>query len=408
LKNSKGEDIGFVEVVSDLTSILNVNSYTKTEVDRLASNLELLANGNLDMNLQVGEANQHTKETRENFVKINSNLEKAKDAIGRLISDMITLSTSAIEGKLASRVDASKHKGEFQNIINGVNHTLDSIVEPIQEASSVLDEISKGNLKVYVKGNYQGDHAKIKDSLNDTVKSLSTYITEISTVLTEMANGNLVVGINSDYRGDFEEIKTSLNNIVKSFNDVLNDIKIAASQVASGSRQVSDSAQYLSEGSTEQASSIEELTASIEQISSQTQQNAENANQANNLAELAKTNAIQGNSQMKEMLKAMGEIDESSNKISKIIKVIDEIAFQTNILALNAAVEAARAGQHGKGFAVVAEEVRSLAARSANAAKETTEMIEDSLKIVDNGTHIANNTAAALSNIENDITKVAT
>jgi methyl-accepting chemotaxis protein len=163
----------------------------------------------------------------------------------------------------------------------------------------------------------------------------------------------------------------------------------------------------LSQGSTEQASSIEEITASMTQVSAQTKQNAANANQANQLALAAKENAVEGNGQMQGMVKAMAEINDSSSNISKIIKVIDEIAFQTNILALNAAVEAARAGQHGKGFAVVAEEVRNLAARSANAAKETTEMIENSIRKVEAGTEIANNTAVALNKIVDGVAKAA-
>ena len=163
----------------------------------------------------------------------------------------------------------------------------------------------------------------------------------------------------------------------------------------------------LSQGATEQASSIEELTASIEQVSTQTKINAENASKANGMAEQAKNYAVTGNEQMKEMLKAMDEINESSNNINKIIKVIDDIAFQTNILALNAAVEAARAGQHGKGFAVVAEEVRTLAGRSANAAKETTALIEDSIKKSGEGTRIAKETAEALAKIFNEVNAVS-
>jgi methyl-accepting chemotaxis protein len=175
--------------------------------------------------------------------------------------------------------------------------------------------------------------------------------------------------------------------------------------VASGSRQVSEGSQSLSQGTTEQASSIQELTATITEIAAQTRQNATNANEANQLASQARENAIKGNQQMQHMIEAMTEISTSSSNISKIIKVIDDIAFQTNILALNAAVEAARAGQHGKGFAVVAEEVRNLAARSAEAARETTVLIEGSIQKVGDGNAIALETGKSLDMIVEDISR---
>ncbi|KNY25952.1 methyl-accepting chemotaxis protein [Pseudobacteroides cellulosolvens] len=222
-----------------------------------------------------------------------------------------------------------------------------------------------------------------------------------------IADGNLEVEIEENTKDEIGTLATAFKKMSDNLNDVMSNISIAAEQVASGSKQVSDSSMALSQGATEQASSVEELTASLEEISSQTRQNADSANQANSLAETAKSNAVHGNGQMKDMLKSMDEINISSSNISKIIKVIDEIAFQTNILALNAAVEAARAGQHGKGFAVVAEEVRNLAARSADAAKETTDMIEGSIKKVEDGTKIANQTAEALNKIVEDVAKVA-
>jgi len=224
----------------------------------------------------------------------------------------------------------------------------------------------------------------------------------------KIADGDLDVTIDINTKDEVGVLATAFKKMTDNINEVMTNINSAAEQVASGSKQVSDSSIALSQGATEQASSVEQLTASLEEISAQTKQNAENANEANMIAEAAKANAAQGNSQMKEMLKAMDEINDSSSNISKIIKVIDEIAFQTNILALNAAVEAARAGQHGKGFAVVAEEVRNLAARSANAAKETTDMIEGSIKKVEGGTKIANQTADALNKIVEGITRVAT
>lgn len=222
-----------------------------------------------------------------------------------------------------------------------------------------------------------------------------------------IANGDLDVSLDITARDEIGILAKSFTRMAENLNDVMSNINSASEQVASGAKQVSASSMALSQGATEQASSVEELTASIEEISSQTKLNAQNAVQAKELAEAARENAVQGNNRMKEMQKAMGEINDASGNISKIIKVIDEIAFQTNILALNAAVEAARAGQHGKGFAVVAEEVRNLAARSANAAKETTDMIEGSIKKVEGGTKIANETAAALDKIVDGVAKAA-
>ncbi|MDT8900683.1 methyl-accepting chemotaxis protein [Anaeroselena agilis] len=236
---------------------------------------------------------------------------------------------------------------------------------------------------------------------------ISRPLKEMVGVAGKLADGDLDVSITVRSRDEVGELAKAFQTMTDNINHAMSNINASADQVASGSKQMSDSSMALSQGATEQASSIEELTASLEEIAAQTEQNAANANQANTLAEAAKDNAAEGNSQMLGMLKAMDDINESSASISKIIKVIDEIAFQTNILALNAAVEAARAGQHGKGFAVVAEEVRNLAARSANAAKETTALIEGSIKKVEGGTRIANATATALDQIVDGVTKVA-
>ena len=276
-----------------------------------------------------------------------------------------------------------------------------TISKPIKKLALGADRLALGDINI-------SSTIHQKDEIGSLAASMHRMVDTIrgqALAAERIADGDLTVEVAIKSEDDL--LGKKLAQMVKSNNEVLSNIASAAEQVAAGSKQISDSSIALSEGATEQASSVEELTASLEEISSQTKLNAENANQANKLAENAKMNAIQGNSQMQDMLKAMEEINESSANISKIIKVIDDIAFQTNMLALNAAVEAARAGQHGKGFAVVAEEVKNLAARSSNAAKETTEMIEGSIKKSEGGTKIAKDTAEALNSIVDEIEKVA-
>jgi len=395
-KRVEGEYLGvFKEIAVSISSVTDVlNDFIRI--------LTKVSNGDLsDL-----EYLKSLKDIDENDRLVPSTIAMI-EIIKELVGETRMLADAAVEGTLSTRGDAAKFKGEFASVISGVNATLDAVIEPVNEAREVLQEMAKGNLQINMSGAYKGDHAELKNALNETIGSLVSYVGEISAVLSEIGAGNLRQEITADYKGDFISIKDALNSIITSLNEVLGDINDAADQVASGSRQVSDGSQALSQGATEQASSIEELTASITQIASQTKQNAINANQASELATTAKDNAVKGDGQMKEMLNSMADISDSSANISKIIKVIDDIAFQTNILALNAAVEAARAGQHGKGFAVVAEEVRNLAARSANAARETTDLIEGSIAKVQHGTKIAQETADALNEIVDGVEKAA-
>ena len=408
LKNKKGENIGFVEIVTDLTPIIRVSDYTRDEVSRLADNLNRLAAGNLDFDMNIASADEYTSEVSAQFNEISHSLGAVKASIGEMIDGATMITNAVTEGNLQTRADASRFDGAWAELVGGMNAILDEINKPLGEVLEVMDAISNGNLHERISGFYKGDIDTLKQTVNRTADMLDSVVSEITEKIEQLSQGNLDIENAQEFRGDFITISNAINVIIDSLNTVMGDINMAAEQVASGSGQVSDGSQALAQGSTEQASSVQELTASIAEIADQTKNNAVDANKARELADTVKDHAAKGNAQMGQMQDSMVDINQSSNDISKIIKVIDDIAFQTNILALNAAVEAARAGQHGKGFAVVAEEVRSLAARSAEAAKETTALIEGSIEKVQDGTKIADNTAAALDDIVAGIEKVTT
>lgn len=275
-----------------------------------------------------------------------------------------------------------------------------SITGPVIQGIGLAQEIAKGDFSKRL-GMDRADEIGV---LANALDGMADGLARNATVAEQIADGNLNVEV--VLASEKDQLGAALAKMVESLNDLLGQVQVAGEQIASGSGQVSDASQSLSQGATESASSLEEISASLNQLASQTSVNAENATQANNLASEASRDARQGSEQMQAMVSAMTEINDASQNISKIIKTIDEIAFQTNLLALNAAVEAARAGQHGKGFAVVAEEVRNLAARSAKAAEETSELIEGSVQKAENGSVIANQTAEALQNIVSGIGQV--
>ncbi len=279
-----------------------------------------------------------------------------------------------------------------------------SIFRPVKEIQQAAVQLSQGDLNTTISYQSKDELGHLADSLRNSISILHSYVQDISKILTSMASNDMTSEITLEYIGDFIPIQNALNNISNSLNNTINQIRIAAEQVSNGADIVAQSAQNLAFGATQQSNSIEQLSSSIKEISTYMQHNSDNARIASQLSTKAMHSVEQTNHQMQNMIVAMKEINTSSDEIEKIIKTIDEIAFQTNILALNAAIEASRAGEMGKGFAVVASEVRDLANKSTEAAKNTTMLIEKTISSVQNGTVIANNTANTLSEIVN-ITK---
>jgi methyl-accepting chemotaxis protein len=272
---------------------------------------------------------------------------------------------------------------------------------PLQEVANCLEEVYKGDYSVRMKYDDNDEIGRVSASLNLMADRLDTMVD----VVDQMATGNLSLKVSKVSEKD--KLALAVRGMLEKLNKSMVIVKETAEQVSAGSEQLADSSQSLSQGATEQASSLEQITSSMVEIASQSRANAENAEQASRLANDGKKSGELSREKMQEMVRSVSEINDSSREIAKIIKVIDDIAFQTNLLALNAAVEAARAGKHGKGFAVVAEEVRNLAARSAKAAKETAELIENSVKKVEEGTKIADQTSESLVQIITGSAKVA-
>jgi len=293
---------------------------------------------------QISEGNiDITPDIIDDKDEIGPALNKMINAIGSMSDEINRCCLAALEGNLLYRADAKSFHGKYQKIVQGFNDTIDAVMAPLEEASEVL---------------------------------------------VKLAHRDLSARLKRDYKGFYDQIKQTINAVGKNLDKAMQQVAVGADQVASATIQISNGGQSLSQGASEQASSLEEVSSSLQEMSSMTKQNTLNAKEAQGVADQARGSANKGVESMNRMSSAISQIKSSSAATAKIVKTIDEIAFQTNLLALNAAVEAARAGDAGRGFAVVAEEVRNLAMRSAEAAKNTANLIEEAVKNSENGVAI--------------------
>ena len=318
---------------------------------------------------------------------INETIEQVRTNLKALIADANMLAKAAVDGRLGTRADGSKHQGDFRKIVEGVNNTLDAVIGPLGVAANYIDMISKGDNPAVITEIYNGDFNTIKNNLNKLIGANS----EITEKAKLVAQGDLTVILKK--RSENDELMEALSQMVIAVSTVVGDVKEAAENVAQGSVLFSASSQQLTQGATEQASSIEEVSASIEQMTSIINQNTDNAQETKRISLKAAEDIAEGNKSVQYTINAMKEIAEK-------ISIIKDIAEKTDLLAINAAIEAARAGEHGEGFAVVATEVRKLAEISQKAANDITSTAKASLLI-------AEKSGALLTQIVPDIQNTA-
>ncbi len=349
-----------------------------------------------------GKQKEAVNDLMNNGRVIADNAEKALSELLDMVGAVADKEDKKIDGELMSLIVAMIII-EAAAIILTVAYgaiMIKSISAPVATLSEAAKKLAVGDADVDCHKINNDDLGMLMDNFDE----MAAAIREQVRIADVIAQGDLTIDVKP--RSDKDVLGKALRRLVVDENVTLSNIREAGAQISVGSEQVANASQALAQGSTEQASALQQVTASMDEVTQRTKDNATQASQANNIVTNVKGMAAAGNEQMKAMIQAMDSINESSETISKIIKTIDDISFQTNILALNAAVEAARAGEAGKGFAVVAEEVRNLAAKSASAAGETAEMIEDSIRKVANGTKIAEETAKSLDAIVHSIDEI--
>lgn len=339
--------------------------------------------------------------------ELSSLLNDLSDVSETVLNDFMRVTTALASGDLSQTITRD-YPGVFGQTKNAVNSTVDALTKVVAEIQQVVEAAAAQgdfSVKMQMQGKL-GFVRTLAELLNQLSTVTDTGLRDVMRVSQALAEGDLTHKISADYPGLFGQTKSSVNATVENLKTLVGDIKVTVDSIETAAKEIASGNTDLSQRTEEQASSLEKTASSMEQITSTVKQNADNARQANQLALSASTIAIKGGGVVNDVVDTMSAINASSRKIVDIISVIDGIAFQTNILALNAAVEAARAGEQGRGFAVVATEVRTLAQRSAAAAKEIKELISDSVDKVETGTKLVDNAGKTMQEVVTAVKRV--
>ncbi|MEZ5427214.1 MAG: methyl-accepting chemotaxis protein [Pyrinomonadaceae bacterium] len=407
--------LGLIEETADLTRAARTgNIDARSDASKFEGSYGDLLGGINELLDTVGE---RIKVVAERVEKLRglciTNLGKANDAlaVGDLNFEIITGTEFLDDGSKDGLGDLSRSVDgiikQTQGTVASFEKSRGILREAISETKNLTTEANNGNISVRGNGSkFQGGFRELIEGMNNTLEAMTKPINEAADCLQKVADRDLTAKMKGNYKGDFAKIKTALNTALDNLNEGLYQVSMGAEQVASAANEISSGSQTLAQGASEQASTLEEVSSSLQEISAITRQNASNSQEARSLSDNAKTSAERGMNSMSQLSQAVEKIKESSDSTAKIVQTIEEIAFQTNLLALNAAVEAARAGDAGKGFAVVAEEVRNLAMRSADAAKTTAQLIEESVKNTEAGVTLNSEVLTNLEDINRQIEKV--
>jgi len=342
--------------------------------------------------------------------KISDAVTIVRDNLRGVNEEVLGIVALAQRGVLHRRIDCDRYEGDWRALAENVNELLKSISVPLDEAMGVLGDIADGQLDRRIEGAYEGDFDKIKRTINNMCSNLSGYIKELTSVFGNLVDNRFDVQIEGDFAGQFMELKTSVNSIVAHLNNVFGhlalELQTVADSILQDASNLADSSDTLANTSQTQSDAIGDLLDDIHMISDHIAHMSDNAAIVNDLSFKARESANIGDERMNSLLRAMDNINASSERIMQVIQVIDEIAFQTNLLALNAAVEAAHAGRQGAGFAVVADHVRSLANRSKESAVESAGLIEETMEEIRQGMNIAQKTGEVLKVIVENVEQV--